>query len=236
MTSETRPSERSEEALWKSGVLSSMQRVSEARGLTFYVDPPREVIPDFLGNYQPDAMARGPEGGMIIEVKRLSNNTAEKRYAEIYQKVSRQKGWAFYLIHLDPAADWTLPDVKPTWPQLQAAFKEVEALATGGHRAAALVGAWAALEALARLARTEGGTGTSGASALQAVQALAEEGFVENEAADRLSTSAALRDAVVHGDFSVDVSADQVQALVQDVRMIASDIEATLQSLNRNRA
>ncbi len=68
MTLETGFSERSERALSESNALRSLQRASEARGLTFYVNPPRRVVPEFLGNYQPDAIARGLEGGIIIEV------------------------------------------------------------------------------------------------------------------------------------------------------------------------
>ncbi len=223
MTLEARPSERSER---ESNVLRSFQRVSEARGLTFYVDPPRKVVPDFLGNYQPDAIARGSEGGIIIQVTRPGSGKAEKRFAEISQRVSRQKGWTFQLVYLNPLDE--TPIAKPTWQQLQAAFGETEALASGGHYAAALVNAWAVLEALARLATTESETERFSTSPLHAVQALAEEGFVENEVAGRLRGLARLRDAVVHGDLSVDVTAEQVGMLVRDLRAIASDMEAVV--------
>ena len=37
----------SEAELWESNVLRNLQQVSEARGLTFFVNPPREIIPGF---------------------------------------------------------------------------------------------------------------------------------------------------------------------------------------------
>lgn len=222
MTSEARPSERSER---ESDVLRSFQRASEARGLTFYVDPPRKVIPDFLGNYQPDAIARGSEGGIIIQMTRPGSGKAEKRFAEISQKISCQKGWTFQLVYLNSLDE--APIAKPTWQQVQAALKEIEALASGGHHAAALVSVWAVLEALARLATTESET-ESGTSPLHAIQALAEEGFIENEVADRLRGLARLRDAVVHGDLSAEVTADQVEMLVRDLRTIAFDVKMTI--------
>lgn len=60
---ETRLSGQSERA-WESSTLQDLRRASEAQGLTFYVKPPRKVVPDFLGNYQPDAIAvsRGAGG------------------------------------------------------------------------------------------------------------------------------------------------------------------------------
>ena len=53
----------SEAQLGESNVLRNLQQVSEARGLKFFVNPPREVVPAFLGDFQPDAIAVGPEGG-----------------------------------------------------------------------------------------------------------------------------------------------------------------------------
>lgn len=222
---ETRLSGQSERA-WESSALQDLRRASEARGLTFYVKPPRKAVPDFLGNYQPDAIARGSDGGIIIQVKHRRGREGETQLAELSEKISRQKGWEFRVIYLNPAVDGTLPIKKPTWAQLHAALKESEALAAGGHHAAALVSAWAALEALARLASSGGEAGSSNASPLRAVQALAEEGFVENEVADRLRRLAKLRDAVVHGDLSAEVPADQVEMLVRDLRSTALEVEA----------
>lgn len=222
---ETRLSERPERA-WESSALQDLRRASEAQGLTFYVKPPRKVVPDFLGNYQPDAIARGSDGGIIIEVMHRRSREGETRLAELSEKISCQKGWEFRVIYLNPAVDGALPIKKPTWAQLHAALRESEALAAGGHHAAALVSAWAALEALARLASSGGGAGPSNASPLHAVQALAREGFVENEVADRLRRLAGLRNAVVHGDLSAEVPADQVETLMQDLRSIAFEIEA----------
>jgi len=226
MTLGTGHSERAEKALRESNALRDLQRASEAQALTFYVHPPRKIVPDFLGNYQPDAIARGSDGGIIIEVKHRRSRQDEMQLAEVSRRFSRQKGWEFRVIYLSPSADKTLPIRKPTWPQLYAALGESESLAAGGHYAAALVSAWAALEALARLGANGSRAGPSSASPLQAVQALAEEGFVENEVADRLRGLARLRDAVVHGDLSVDVPADQVEALARDLRTIASEVEA----------
>ena len=59
----------SEARVWETNILRNLQQALEARGLTFYVHPPRDLMPDFLGDYQPDAIAVGPEGGTIIEMK-----------------------------------------------------------------------------------------------------------------------------------------------------------------------
>lgn len=159
---------------------------------------------------------------------RRRSREGETQLAELSKTVSRQKGREFRVIYLNPSADRTPLIGRPTWPQLHAALRESEALAAGGHHTAALVSAWAALEALARLASSGSDAGPSSASPLQAIQALAADGFVESEVADRLRGLARLRDAVVHGDLSVDVTAGQVGMLVRDLRTIASDMEAVI--------
>jgi uncharacterized protein YutE (UPF0331/DUF86 family) len=215
----------SEAQLWESNALRNLQQASEARGLKFYVNPPREIVPKFLGDFQPDAIALGPEGGIVIELKRQGSAASKHQLAVIAKRVSNQKGWEFRAVYLNPPIEETLSIAKPTPEQLEVAFKEAAALNKGGHAAAALVTAWAALESLARLAsadtRAESSTGLS---SIQAVQTLAEEGYIEDDAADRFRELAKLRNAVVHGDFSVDVAAEQVDNLLKQLRAIASEV------------
>jgi uncharacterized protein YutE (UPF0331/DUF86 family) len=215
----------SEAQLLESSALRNLQQVSEARGMKFYVNPSREIVPGFLGDFQPDAIAIGSEGGIIIEVKLRRNPASEKQLAAISKRIADQKGWEFRAIYLNPPMDETPSIAKPTPEQLQAVFKEIDALAKGCHLAAALVAGWAALESLARLATANSEARRSGGfSPIQAVQTLAEEGYIENEAADSLREMANLRNAVVHGDFSVDVPAEQVAGLLGQIRVIASAI------------
>src|ERR1700730_742446 len=115
----------SESPLWESNVLRNLQLVSEARGLKFYVNPPRELIPEFLGDFRPDAIALGPEGGIIIEVKLRRSPASERRLAPIARKVSSQKGWEFRAIYLNLPRDETPPIAKPTPEQVQATFGEI---------------------------------------------------------------------------------------------------------------
>jgi hypothetical protein len=144
-------------------------------------------------------------------------------------KRSDQKGWEFRAIYLAPALDETPSIAKPAPEQLQATFKEIEALVKSGHPAAALVMGWAALESLARLASANSGARRyESFSPIQAIQTLAEEGYVENEAADRLREMAKPRNAVVHGDFSVDVPTEQVEDLLGQLQAIASNIMSVM--------
>jgi uncharacterized protein YutE (UPF0331/DUF86 family) len=215
----------SEARLLESNALRNLQKLSEARGLKFYVNPPREIVPEFLGDFRPDAIALGPEGGMVIEVKFQRSPESEQHLAAIARSVSAQKGWEFRAIYLNPASDEMPPIEKPTPEQLQATFREIEELTKGGHRVAAFVRAWAALESLTRLASANGETrSVTSLPPIQVIQTLAEEGYLENEAADRLRQMVKLRNAVVHGDLSVDVPAEQLEDLLEQLQAIGSEV------------
>lgn len=215
----------SDAQLWESNVLRNLRQVSEARGMKFYVNPPREVIPDFLGSYQPDAIAVGPNGGTVIELKHRGSPATEWQLAAIAQRIADHRDWEFRVIYLSPLADETPPIKEPTAEQIRKALLEVEALVKGGHPSMALVFGWAVLESLARLTsvRSEG-QGREEFSPVQAVQRLAEEGYIENEEADHLREMARLRNAVVHGDLSTAVPAEQVESLLGRLRAIVSAI------------
>ena len=202
---------------WELSALRGLQSSYEARGLRFVIDPPRELVPGFLAGHTPDAIAVGADGGgVVLEILRPKSRAGDRRdILEIAKKVAEQKGWEFRAVYATPASEMPDDIAQPTPEQIDARLGEVRVLADAGHNAPALVAGWAVLEALARLAR---GPGSSKAySPLQAVQALAEEGYLESEDARRLRELARLRSAVVHGDFAVEVSAEQVGFLVDQL-------------------
>ena len=226
----------SEAQLLESNVLRNLRVVSEARGLKFYVNPPSEIVPEFLGSFRPDAMALGPGGGIIIEVKSKRHPASEKQLATIAKRVSNQKGWEFRAIYLNHPTYETPPIAKPTDEQLQATIGEIETLMKGGHLNAALVMGWAVLESLARLASADNEFGrSSNFGPIQAIQVLAQEGYIENEVADRLRGLATVRNAVVHGDLSVEVPPQQIEGLLNELKAIASNIMSVVLEQNVDR-
>ncbi len=218
MTSEEQPSE--------SGLLKSLQLSSEKHGFQFYINPPRNLVPPFLAGYQPDAIARRPDGGgVIIEVKRGGSRASNRQLSEIAKVVSAQKGWELQVIYVNAATEAPLDFAKPTYEQIEVRLTELEALTKAEYRAPALILGWAVLESLARLASAGSGVGRSGGfSPIQAVQTLAEHGYLENDVAQNLREMAKLRNTVVHGDFSIDIPAEQVELLLKQLKAIASDI------------
>lgn len=167
-----------------------------------------------------------PEGGgIIIEIKHKKTGASEPSLAQIAKQVAARTGWEFQVIYINPTSEALAPISKPTADQLRVALGELQELARTGHHGAALITGWAILESLARLVLADSDLNRTGTfSLIQAVQILAEEGYLESEAAQRLRQMAHLRNAVVHGNFSTEVSTEQVRDLLDQLQAIAADI------------
>jgi HAMP domain-containing protein len=212
--------------LLESNALRELKRLAKERGFEFILHPAGDVIPGFLGGYEPDAIVKRPDGGgIIVEVKGVGRPSSDHWLSEISKRVSRENGWEFRVIHTPPAQTVAVSFAEPTPEQITRRLGEIEDLVRTGHRVPALILGWAVLEALARLASSHDGSKHLGPlSPVQAVQVLAEEGYLENDAADALRRMSSLRNAVVHGDLAADVPAEQADALIARLHMIATDV------------
>jgi hypothetical protein len=208
---------------WESSALRELKRQSEERGLEFHLQPPRKLVPSFLAGYVPDAIIKRPDGGgIIIELKRQRSAGSDRQLSKISKLVATEKGWEFRVIYENPATEGPTQFAEPTLEQITARLDEVEDLANTGHPVPALILGWAVLEALARLASAHDRP-RGPLTPLQAVQTLAEEGYLESEAAHDLRQLANTRNAVAHGDLSAVVSAEQVGNLLWRLRVIAAE-------------
>jgi uncharacterized coiled-coil protein SlyX len=208
------------------GVLRNLRGIYERRGMQFYINPAPDVVPGFLGGYRPDAIAIGPDGqGVVVEIKSYRTRTTQSQFDELKKRVSSEDGWRLEVIYTNPEADETDVVAKPTAEQIESRLNEVVKLEQAGYHEPAFLLAWAVLESLARLATPPGSTAqVISLGAVQVVQKLAELGYLENEVASELRALAKVRNAVVHGDFSVNVSAAQVKTFLERLKALRSEI------------
>jgi hypothetical protein len=214
------------ESLLESNALRELKLLAKERGFEFILHPAGDVIPGFLGGYEPDAIIKRPDGGgIVVEVKGVGRPSSDRWLSEISKRVAGENGWEFRVIHTPPAQTAAFSLTEPTPEQITRRLGEIEDLARTGHHVPALILGWAVLEALARLASTHDGSRHLGPlSPVRAIQILAEEGYLESDAVADLRRKTSLRDAVVHGDLAADVSAEQAAALIARLRLIAADV------------
>ena len=187
----------------------------EARGYDVYVQPTRGITPAFLGAYIPDAVAiRTPanssrDKNIAIEVMRESGST-EQKLEKIVKLFEGQDEWELRVVWLVPINPSEAVPV-PTSSEIDGRLLEVDRLIADGHLNAALLLAWAVLEAIGRTLQSNEfqRPQTSG----RLVQTLAESGHLTPDEADDVRALAVKRNALAHGNFQVHVTREEMQRL-----------------------
>jgi uncharacterized protein YutE (UPF0331/DUF86 family) len=188
----------------------------EAEGFSVFLHPAREMLPPFMRGYQPDAIAVKDDKQIAIEIKRDVTRQAVqmKQLQQIFSKHPEWELRVYYIPGRPEEEDIQAPDL----PEIDAALAEVDQLKQAGHLRAALIMAWAALEAAGRallprdLARPQ--------PANKLIEVLASEGVVTPTEADSLRKAIGLRNAVTHGHFAVPITEQEVEQVVAAASLI----------------
>ncbi len=195
----------------------------EAEGFSVFLHPPREMLPPFMRGYQPDAIAIRDDKKVAIEIKREANRHAAPGMAELQQLFARDSNWELRVYYIPGRPEEE--DVQaPGLPELDAALAEIDQLKRAGHLRAALMMAWATLEAAGRALLPQNLVRPQNANKL--IEVLASEGVVTPTEADSLRRAIRLRNAATHGQFAIPITekeVDQVVAAASLIRGLATE-------------
>ena len=153
----------------------------EAEGFSVFLHPAREMLPPFMRGYQPDAIAIRDDKKVAIEIKREGNRRAVAGMDELQQIFSKDPNWELRVYYIPSRSEEE--DIQPSGlPEIDAALIEVDQLKKAGHLRAALIMAWATLEAAGRALLPQNLVRPQEANKL--VEVLASEGAVTPTEAD----------------------------------------------------
>lgn len=203
-------------------LLSSLRQQYEAKGFSFEVAPDPQHVPEFLGSYVPDAIARRGDEYVAIEVKQSRSPASDFTLQQIRSRFEGRPNWKFAVAYVaeDPLKTLT---IKPAAaPAIRRQLDEVRTLGEHGHHRAAFLLAWSLLEAtlLHIEAEQEARPRTPGS----VLQALAMLGRVEPEMERRLRPLIVVRNAVVHGDLGVEPTPADLSLLVSVIEEALADV------------
>jgi len=176
-------------------VLDSLLPRYRAEGFNVFVNPSPSILPPFMQEYRPDAVALKPDKKIAIEVVRPGETSARK-VRDLQSLFAPQPDWelrVFYVSSLP--SEETLAVASRS--AIESAIQRVIDLAKDGHRLPALVMAWGTLEALGRallpdrLGRPQ--------TPARLIEVLASAGHLTPDEADTLREAISLRNAAVHG-------------------------------------
>jgi hypothetical protein len=191
----------------------------ESEGYDVFVHPRAPLVPEFLGDHVPDAVATRNGKKIVIEVATSSKLGSEK-LREIAARFAKQREWELKVLLVTPT---TRGETLPVQSRqvIDGAVDEIDRLRHSGALRAAFLLAWATFEAEGRasIERQFERPQTPG----RLVQVLSQEGFLTPEDADRMRTLSDKRNRLIHGDLGVDVSSEDLQWLVSVLRQLRVD-------------
>ena len=190
------------------------------KGYTVYLQPEPSILPAFMEDFRPDAVALGPRMNFAIEV--LTRGLPDVRdRARLNEAFKQSDNWELRVHYVDPLVD--KDELAPASPwAIEQSIASVDLMIQRGDAAAALVMAFATLEALGRsllpeeLARPR--------SVVQVVEHLAFAGEVTPGEADILGRLGALRNKVAHGKLDADID-------VEDMKKLHAVLQSLLETL-----
>ncbi|AWB21667.1 DUF86 domain-containing protein [Methylobacterium currus] len=189
----------------------------EQAGFAVQVEPAPDQLPDFMGGYRSDAVARTHGQNVAIDVRR-GPGPSEPPLPAIRRLFDGHPDWRLHVAFVasDPLRAITVPRADPA--RIRAHAAEIQALSAAGHRQPAFIMAWSLLEAALR-AYSEDADGDHSPGTV--VQALATKGVIEPETERALRSLIALRNRIVHGDLAADPRSD-------DVALVLAAVDAAL--------
>lgn len=188
----------------------------EAEGFEVYVNPSPSILPTFMQDYRPDAIALRRDKKIAIEVVG-STRTSSDKLQRLQSLFAPHSDWELRVLYVSPFSSERTLEIA-SHASIVRALEQVDALRSEGHNVPALVMAWAALEALGRALLPEqfGRPQTPG----RLVEVLASNGYLTPTEADVLRTAISQRNQAVHGGLDPDVDESLLQQFLGILRTL----------------
>jgi hypothetical protein len=208
-------------------VLERLRETYELQGYEFFIKPLPQMLPAFLGGFQPDAIALKPGDNHIVEVKFGRRAGEDRRLETLAALIAGQTDWQLKVFFEGEHPQDSLRFMPPTRSQIESEIEEAAQLVQAGHPKAALLLAWSVLEALARARATQDGTLSQRLfSPAQTVQSLEMAGVIDRKTGQELRTLAQMRNLAAHGDLATEIGSEAVDDLLGLLRSLPGRVFA----------
>lgn len=183
---------------------AALERIAEDfrhRGYEVVVQPTAEQRPSFLADLVPDIIAHRGDEHLVVEVKRTPSSDDRDRLNAMSSLVSAHPGWRF-VVMAPPPKEQLLPGESLsviTQEAIERRLEEARTLENTGHPEAALLIAWAAIEASLRLLSYREGISLARPDTGTLLRNLSSEGLLDRVTFQRLNELFKRRSALAHG-------------------------------------
>jgi hypothetical protein len=200
--------------------LDVFEPIWRQKGYTIVREPSPQQLPNFLKGLRPDAIAIGAEPSLVIEVAAGQGSSKQIRLRRLKSALDGQTDWRLEVVYVGSEGTPITPASLQT---TDAALKRARMLAAEEPEAALLL-AWAAMEAVGRLLEPSLTEFSLGALAL--VDLLVGYGHLSQEDGVTLRALALHRNRLAHGELEVAPPIEDVKALVDIAERLVGAAEA----------
>lgn len=200
----------------ETAILESVLSRLRAEGYDVFRQPPPHVLPEFMADYRPDAIAIGRGKKLAIElVGDQSRSSAE--LGDLQKRFTPDSGWELQVVYArsQPGTQSieTVADVS-----IERSLATVGQLCDAGLTQPALLIAWASFEALGR--RLLPGQFERPQTPGRLVEVLATEGLLTPDEADAVRQLIASRNRLIHGDLDVRIDQAPIERFLAILRTL----------------
>ena len=185
------------------------------RGYTILREPGKEELPAFLSEVRPDAIATGRTPNIVIELVDSDQDNSQPSIARLRELLENHPDWELEVVYLGASSDGPTSETREA---IVRTLADVERLQSLDPRAALLL-AWAALEAAARLRSPD--QAQEALSVPLLIDLLVSEGLVEQEDFALLKWTGQQRPPLAHGELGIAPEAFDVSLLASLARSVA---------------
>jgi uncharacterized protein YutE (UPF0331/DUF86 family) len=192
----------------------------EAEGFEVFTHPSPRILPAFMRECPPDAIALRKDKNLAIEILRESA-PSNRRLDKLRELLALHKDWELRIYWVSPSSA-RKPIESASRMVIEQSIKSVEELMADGRSGPALLMAWATLEAIGRamlpdrfqMAQTPG----------RLIEVLASDGHITPTEADHVRLLAESRNRLIHGGLEVSVPQADLKRFVDILKTLCSFI------------
>ena len=180
-------------------VIAKVAEDYRRRGYNVDIQPTGGAVPQFLGDFRPDLIARNAAETVVVEVK-IGTDTSVERLRDVAERVNRRPGWRFSLVFASPKHPDDVLEAQPAaLSVLQERGRNAQALFMTGQQEAAFLLLWSAVEGTLRLLGERHGLPVASLPPSAMIRELYSAGEISAEQFDALMRLLPIRNQLVHG-------------------------------------
>lgn len=184
----------------ESQVIARVAEEYRRRGYSVEVEPRGPGLPEFLGGFRPDLIARSPGESVVIKVNVGTRTSVAERFGEVAERVNGQPGWRFSLVFVSPDQPDQISEEQPApLSLLQERVQNAEALLQAGQSEAAFLLLFSSLEGILRVLGHHAQLPLENLPPSALIRELYSAGEINREQFEVLMRLLPIRNRLVHG-------------------------------------